>query len=107
MGKKEKNRFTDSSLTSWDFELHHPGSLDLAVAQLAADGIKKIAVVTPGFSVDNLETLEEIAIRGRETFIAGGGEYFVAVPCLNASDAGVAMLRILLARELEGWVSPH
>ena len=80
-------------------------STEATLAQLAADGIKKIAVVTPGFSVDNLETLEEIAIRGRETFIAGGGEYFVAVPCLNASDAGVAMLRVLLARELEGWVA--
>ena len=81
-------------------------STEATLARLATEGMKKIIVVTPGFSADNLETLEEIAIRGRETFVEGGGEQLVTVPCLNASDDGVAMLRILLARELEGWVLP-
>ncbi len=81
-------------------------STESTLARLAADGMKKIVVVTPGFSADNLETLEEIAIRGRETFVEGGGTDLVTVPCLNASEAGLDMLRTLLARELEGWVSP-
>jgi protoporphyrin/coproporphyrin ferrochelatase len=72
---------------------------------LAKEGKKTAVVVTPGFSADNLETLEEIAIRGRETFVEAGGRELVTVPCLNASDEGIKMLRTLLARELEGWVS--
>jgi protoporphyrin/coproporphyrin ferrochelatase len=79
-------------------------STETMLAQLAADGKKTAVVVTPGFSADNLETLEEIAIRGRETFVEGGGTELITVPCLNASPDGVAMLRALLARELEGWV---
>jgi protoporphyrin/coproporphyrin ferrochelatase len=80
-------------------------STEATLAALAAEGKKSALVVTPGFSADNLETLEEIAIRGRETFVEGGGRDFAIVPCLNASEEGVAMLRIILARELEGWVS--
>jgi protoporphyrin/coproporphyrin ferrochelatase len=80
-------------------------STEATLARLAAEGMKNIVVITPGFSADNLETLEEIAIRGRETFVEGGGTELVTVPCLNASEGGVAMLRTILARELEGWVS--
>ncbi len=79
-------------------------STETALASLAADGIRNVIVVTPGFAADNLETLEEIAIRGRETFVAAGGTELITVPCLNASDGGIAMLRALLARELEGWL---
>ncbi len=71
---------------------------------LAADGVKSIAVVTPGFAADNLETLEEIAIRGREVFLEAGGTHFAALPCLNDSEIGNAMLHALLSRELEGWL---
>jgi len=81
-----------------------PSTEDMLV-RLAKDGVRRIAVVTPGFSADNLETLEEIAIRGRETFVEAGGTHFVAIPCLNDSVIGLAMLRALLARELEGWLS--
>ena len=80
-------------------------STEATLARLAADGLKTIIAVTPGFSADNLETLEEIAIRGRETFVEGGGKELVMVPCLNASEGGISMLQTLLARELEGWVS--
>ena len=80
-------------------------STEATLARLAADGLKNIIAVTPGFSADNLETLEEIAIRGRETFVEGGGKELVMVPCLNASEGGINMLQTLLARELEGWVS--
>lgn len=82
-----------------------PSTEDM-LAKLAGDGVKSVAVVTPGFSADNLETLEEIAIRGREVFLGAGGEKFAALPCLNDSPVGMEMLRALLARELEGWVPP-
>lgn len=76
---------------------------DKVLAGLPASGVTKVAIFAPGFSVDCLETLEELAIRGRESFMAAGGTDFAYLPCLNDSADGMAMLRILLARELEGW----
>jgi protoporphyrin/coproporphyrin ferrochelatase len=77
---------------------------DATLSGLAAKGITKVAVVAPGFSADNLETLEEIAIRGRESFIGGGGTDFAYLPCLNDSAPGIAMLSSLLSRQLAGWL---
>lgn len=79
---------------------------DATLAQLPGEGVKKVAVVAPGFSVDCLETLEELAIRGKETFLAAGGTDFTYLPCLNDSEEGLGLLRTLLARELAGWVTP-
>lgn len=76
---------------------------DTTLAALPARGVKRVAVVAPGFSADCLETLEEMAIRGRETFLAAGGTDFAYLPCLNDSARGVAMLRTILQRELAGW----
>lgn len=78
---------------------------DAVLAALPGRGVSRIALVAPGFSADCLETLEEIAIRGRETFLAAGGTHFGYLPCLNDTEHGIAMLRSLLARELEGWVT--
>jgi protoporphyrin/coproporphyrin ferrochelatase len=77
---------------------------DLTLAELPKRGIARVAVFAPGFAADCLETLEELAIRGRDTFLAAGGTDFAYLPCLNDSPAGLVMLRALLARELEGWV---
>ena len=77
---------------------------DTVLAELPGKGIRKVAILAPGFSADCLETLEELAIRGRETFIEAGGTHFAYLPCLNDSGPGVAMLRSLIGRELEGWV---
>ena len=66
--------------------------------------MKKIAVVTPGFSADCLETLEEIAIRAAATFKQNGGEDFAAIPCLNDSAEGMALIETLVRRELSGWI---
>lgn len=77
---------------------------DVTLEELARAGIKRVAVVTPGFAADCVETLEEIAIRGRESFEAAGGTHFAAIPCLNATDAHVAMLRDLVLKELAGWI---
>lgn len=77
---------------------------DATLESLAEQGITRIAVVCPGFAADCLETLEEVAMEGRETFMEHGGTHFAYLPCLNASDGGIEMLRALLARELAGWV---
>jgi ferrochelatase len=77
---------------------------DKTVAQLAKDGVRRIAIVTPGFSADCLETLEEIAQENAEIFKHNGGEQFTAVPCLNDSDAGMDVIRKLVLRELQGWL---
>jgi ferrochelatase len=77
---------------------------DETLEALPGKGVKKIAILAPGFSADCLETLEELAIRGRESFVAAGGTDFAYLPCLNQSEGGIEMLRKLLARELAGWV---
>ncbi|MEH3158801.1 MAG: ferrochelatase [Sphingomonas taxi] len=78
---------------------------DATLEALPAKGVRKVAVIAPGFSADCLETLEELAIRGRESFLAAGGSDFAYLPCLNDGAPGMAMLNTLLARELAGWVA--
>ncbi len=78
---------------------------EATLERLAGEGKTRVAVVAPGFAADNLETLEEIAIRGKQSFMDAGGTEFRYIPCLNASDDGVAMLDTLLARQLEGWLA--
>ncbi|MEO8722180.1 MAG: ferrochelatase [Sphingobium sp.] len=76
---------------------------DTTLAELARSGVKSLAVMAPGFSADCLETLEEIALRGREIFLAQGGEYFSYVPCLNASSNAINFYEAMTRRELSGW----
>jgi ferrochelatase len=77
---------------------------DATVKSLAERGVKNIAVVTPGFSADCLETLEEIAMENADIFRHAGGENFAAVPCLNDTPPGMAVIRDVVARELKGWI---
>lgn len=77
---------------------------DATVRSLAERGVKNLAVITPGFSADCLETLEEIAMENAEIFRHAGGENFVAVPCLNDTPGGIAVIRDIVARELKGWI---
>ena len=77
---------------------------DTTLAALPGQGTKRVAIVAPGFSADCLETLEELAIRGRESFLAAGGAQFAYLPCLNDSEIGIRMLRDILSRELAGWI---
>ena len=77
---------------------------DKTLASLPGKGIKSVVVLTPGFSADNLETLEEVAMQGKESFMEAGGAHFAYLPCLNASETGTAMLTTLLSRELAGWL---
>jgi ferrochelatase len=77
---------------------------DKTVEALAKSGVKNLAIITPGFSADCLETLEEIAVENGDIFKEHGGQNFAAVPCLNDSDAGMRVIRALVERELQGWV---
>ncbi|HEY2685881.1 MAG TPA: ferrochelatase [Steroidobacteraceae bacterium] len=74
------------------------------IEKLAADGVKRLTVVSPAFAVDCLETLEEIAIQYRELFLEKGGEELKLVPALNDSDAHVAALSRIIGSHLGGWV---
>ena len=76
---------------------------EIVLASYPGQGVKRIAIATPGFSADCLETLEELGIRGRETFLKAGGTHFARLDCLNDSDEGMAMLDALVRRELAGW----
>jgi ferrochelatase len=75
------------------------------IEDLARKGVKRVAVITPGFSADCVETLEEIAIQGAEIFHEHGGEKFAALPCLNDAPESIAMLSGIIRRELSGWIA--
>jgi ferrochelatase len=68
-----------------------------------AQGVRKIAIAAPGFSADCIETIEELGIRGKETFLEAGGTHFARLDCLNDGEEGMTMLNDLLRRELAGW----
>ncbi|SFN02199.1 ferrochelatase [Dokdonella immobilis] len=76
---------------------------DMTLAGLPALGVRTLDVMCPGFAVDCLETLEEIAMEGRETFLEAGGEAFRYIPCLNDNDDQVAAIRALIQRQCQGW----
>lgn len=76
---------------------------DRVLAALPGEGVRKVAVVAPGFAVDCVETLEELDIRGRATFLDAGGTDFAYLPCLNDSPPALEMLRHLIGQALEGW----
>jgi ferrochelatase len=69
-----------------------------------ANGTKRIAIAAPGFAADCVETLEELAIEGKEQFEEAGGEELAVLSCLNTSDAGMDMLETIMRRELGGWI---
>ena len=77
---------------------------DKVLAAYPAQGVKRIAIAAPGFSADCVETVEELGIRGRETFMASGGESIARLDCLNDSPDGMTMLEALVRRELAGWL---
>lgn len=76
---------------------------DVTLTQLAQSGVRHVQVLCPGFAVDCLETLEEIAIRGREQFLVAGGERLDYIPALNATGAHVRLLANLIRRHTQGW----
>jgi ferrochelatase len=77
---------------------------DATLADYPKRGVKRLAIAAPGFSADCIETLEELGIRGRKTFLDGGGERFALLDCLNDSPESIDMLTRLIDRELAGWL---
>ena len=77
---------------------------DETIKSLPEKGIKKIAVITPGFTADCLETIEEIGGENAEYFEHAGGEKFARIDCLNDSEGGMRVLETVVKRELAGWV---
>lgn len=77
---------------------------DKTLEALPGKGIKKVAILAPAFSADCIETLEEIAMGGKNTFLEAGGDKFAYIPCLNDSPAGMDMIEDMVRRELSGWL---
>jgi protoporphyrin/coproporphyrin ferrochelatase len=77
---------------------------DKTVEALGRQGIKRLALVAPGFSADCLETLEELDVENREIFMHAGGEKFAYLPALNDSPEGLRVIETIARRELQGWL---
>jgi len=77
---------------------------DHTLQALAKEGVRNVHVMCPGFSADCLETLEEIAMENRDTFLAAGGEKYAYIPCLNDRPAHIAMLSGLVKKHIQGWL---
>jgi protoporphyrin/coproporphyrin ferrochelatase len=77
---------------------------DQVLSGYPGQGVTRVAIAAPGFAADCVETIEELGIRGRETFLNAGGEAFARLDCLNDSAPGMDMLEALVARELAGWL---
>lgn len=78
--------------------------LDGVLEELPKSGTKDIAIIAPAFSVDCLETLEELAIEGKDRFLEAGGENFAYIKCLNDGEAGMGLIETLCRQEIQGWV---
>jgi len=72
---------------------------DVRLEEMPGEGIRKLLILCPAFVSDCLETLEEIAIRGRESFLNAGGESYTMIPCLNT--------QLLWVQALAGWVRAY
>jgi ferrochelatase len=72
---------------------------DIRLAEMPKEGIRKLLILCPAFVSDCLETLEEIAIRGRETFMGAGGQAYTMIPCLNVDQ--------LWVEALAGWTGDY
>ncbi|WP_379922629.1 ferrochelatase [Erythrobacter sp. R86502] len=79
-------------------------STDATLMAEGDKGTKRLVVAAPGFAADCVETLEELALEGRDEFLSHGGEDYAVLDCLNTSDDGVAMIEAMLNRELSGWI---
>ena len=73
---------------------------DKTLENLPKEGIKNVLAICPGFSSDCVETLEEILIQGKESFMQSGGENFDMIPCLNDNDDHIKLLNSLIKRNI-------
>lgn len=100
---EEKTMVTFQSLFGKEEWIKPP--TDKTLESFPARGIKKVDVLCPGFSIDCLETLEEIDVENREIFMQAGGEEFRYIPCLNDREDHLETLTSLARRHLQGWAA--
>ena len=79
--------------------------IDDEIVKFAKEGVKRLHIISPGFSVDCLETLEEIKIGYSELFEENGGDELVYIPCLNNSEEHIKLIKNILDDNLDGWLS--
>ncbi len=79
-------------------------STDTTLIEEGCKGTRRLVVAAPGFAADCVETLEELALEGRDQFLEAGGEDYAVLSCLNTSDAGLTMVEAMIRRELSGWI---
>ena len=77
--------------------------IDELIIDLAKRGTKKIQIISPGFSVDCLETLEEINIQYRNLFMNNGGEEFEYIPCLNDGETHINLIKTIIDQNIKDW----
>jgi len=80
---------------------------DHTLRELARKGVRSVQVLCPGFSVDCLETLDEIAVENKNIFLGAGGEHYDYIPCLNASEEQIALMTALVRKHSQGWIGPE
>ncbi|MBJ11892.1 MAG: ferrochelatase, partial [Candidatus Marinimicrobia bacterium] len=78
--------------------------IDELIIDQAKTGIKHLQIISPGFSVDCLETLEEISIQYRNVFFNNGGEKFEYIPCLNDSEDHIALIKSIIYKNIDNWI---
>ncbi|MEO1310739.1 MAG: ferrochelatase [Pseudomonadota bacterium] len=79
---------------------------DATLHRFADEGVKDVAVITPGFVADCIETLEEIGIAAKEDFVEAGGRSLLQIPCLNDAPEAIDLYETIVRRELSGWATP-
>ena len=77
---------------------------DETLARLGQEKVKDLAIIAPGFTADCLETLDELAIEGRDIFLENGGQNFTFIPCLNASPSAMKLIKTLIDENIKGWL---
>ncbi len=77
---------------------------DETVKRLAREGVRRLALMAPGFTADCLETLEELDVENRHYFMENGGEKYAYLPALNDDPEGIAVIEHVVRRELQGWI---
>ena len=78
--------------------------LEATMKALPGLGVKRVAVLAPGFVADCLETIEEIGVENRDFFLEAGGERFARIDCLNDGEGGMTVIENVVRRELQGWI---
>ena len=99
----EANQFTVSFQSRFGRAKWLTPATDTTLHELGRRGVKRVDVVCPGFTGDCLETLEEIAMEGRDTFLEAGGKAFHYIPCLNDDPGWIGALGAIAGKHLAGW----